>query len=90
MSKTIILTGGCGFIGHHFAEHIHKNTNWNIIIIDKLNYASMGLDRLRNNKLIDSYINIKQISDRSNEYNNDYNNDSDNNNDNKYDIIKLD
>lgn len=54
MSKTIVLTGGCGFIGHHFAEHIHKNTDWNIIIIDKLNYASMGLDRLRNNKLIES------------------------------------
>ena len=54
MTKTIVLTGGCGFIGHHFAEHIHKNTDWNIIIIDKLNYASMGLDRLRNNKLIES------------------------------------
>jgi len=54
MSKTIVLTGGCGFIGHHFAEHVHKNTDWNIIIIDKLNYASMGLDRLRNNKLIES------------------------------------
>ena len=54
MSKTIVLTGGCGFIGHHFAEHVHKNTDWNIIIFDKLNYASMGLDRLRSNKLIDS------------------------------------
>jgi dTDP-glucose 4,6-dehydratase len=54
MTKTIVLTGGCGFIGHHFAEHVHKNTDWNIIIIDKLNYASMGLDRLRNNKLIES------------------------------------
>ena len=54
MSKIIVLTGGCGFIGHHFAEHVHKNTDWNIIIIDKLNYASMGLDRLRNNKLIES------------------------------------
>jgi len=53
-TKTIVLTGGCGFIGHHFAEHVHKNTDWNIIIIDKLNYASKGLDRLRNNKLIES------------------------------------
>jgi len=52
--KKIVLTGGCGFIGHHFAEHVHKNTDWNIIIIDKLNYASKGLDRLRNNKLIES------------------------------------
>ena len=52
MSKKIVLTGGCGFIGHHFAEYIHKNTDWNIIIIDKLTYASMGLDRLRNNELL--------------------------------------
>ena len=51
MSKKIVLTGGCGFIGHHFAEYIHKNTDWNIIIIDKLSYASMGLERLRNNQL---------------------------------------
>jgi dTDP-glucose 4,6-dehydratase len=47
----IVLTGGCGFIGHHFAEYIHKNTDWDIIIFDKLTYASMGLNRLRNNKL---------------------------------------
>jgi len=44
--KTILITGGCGFIGHHFVEHIILNTDWNIIIIDKLSYASMGLKRL--------------------------------------------
>ena len=42
----ILITGGCGFIGHHFVEHIIINTDWNIIIIDKLSYASMGLKRL--------------------------------------------
>lgn len=52
MPKKILLTGGCGFIGHHFAEHIHKNTDWDIIIFDKLTYASMGLNRLRNNQLL--------------------------------------
>ena len=52
MSKKIVLTGGCGFIGHHFAEYIHKNTDWDIIIIDKLSYASLGLNRLRNNELL--------------------------------------
>lgn len=52
MTKKIVLTGGCGFIGHHFAEYIHKNTDWNIIIIDKLSYASNGLNRLRNNLLL--------------------------------------
>jgi len=52
MVKKIILTGGCGFIGHHVAEYIHKNTDWDIIILDKLSYASMGLNRLRNNLLL--------------------------------------
>jgi len=47
MSKTVLITGGCGFIGHHFVEHVFKNTDWNIIIIDKLNYASFGFERLR-------------------------------------------
>jgi dTDP-glucose 4,6-dehydratase len=43
----ILITGGCGFIGHHFVEHIFKNTDWEIVIIDKLSYASNGLERLR-------------------------------------------
>jgi len=47
MSKTILITGGCGFIGHHFVEHVYLNTNWNIIVIDKLSYASNGFERLR-------------------------------------------
>ncbi len=45
--KKIIVTGGCGFIGHHLVQHLLINTNWKIIIIDKLNYASNGLERLR-------------------------------------------
>jgi dTDP-glucose 4,6-dehydratase len=43
----IIITGGCGFIGHHFVEHIYKNTDWKIIVIDKLSYASNGFERMR-------------------------------------------
>ena len=41
----IFTTGGCGFIGHHFVEHVFLNTNWNIIVIDKLSYASNGFER---------------------------------------------
>ena len=48
----IIVTGGCGFIGHHFVEHVHKNTDWDIIIIDKLSYASNGFERLRDTETI--------------------------------------
>ena len=50
----ILITGGCGFIGHHFVEHIHKSTEWNIIIIDKLTYASNGFERLRDTNTLDS------------------------------------
>lgn len=45
--EKILITGGCGFIGHHFVEHILKNTNWEIIIFDKLTYASEGFSRLK-------------------------------------------
>lgn len=37
--KTVLLTGGAGFIGHHTVEHILKNTNFNIVILDNLTYA---------------------------------------------------
>lgn len=50
-NKKIIITGGCGFVGHHFVEHILKKTNWDIIIFDKLSYASNGYDRLRDIKV---------------------------------------
>ena len=45
--KRILITGGCGFIGHHVIEHILKNTDWDIVVFDRLNYASGGFDRLR-------------------------------------------
>jgi len=52
----ILVTGGCGFIGHHLVEHLIKttfdalpffNTKADIIVWDKLTYASSGFDRLR-------------------------------------------
>ena len=43
----ILVTGGAGFIGHHFIEHLLKNTDWDIVVLDKLNYASDGFNRLR-------------------------------------------
>jgi len=47
MNNKILITGGCGFIGHHFVEHWLKTSKDEIIIFDKLNYASEGFDRLR-------------------------------------------
>jgi dTDP-glucose 4,6-dehydratase len=52
--KTVLVTGGCGFIGSHVVEHIHRKTHWKIIVIDKLTYASKGFDRLRDANLFNS------------------------------------
>jgi dTDP-glucose 4,6-dehydratase len=49
----ILITGGCGFIGHHFVEHFLKATNHDIVIIDKLSYAALGFDRVRDIKAYD-------------------------------------
>ena len=49
----ILITGGCGFIGHHFVEHIYRKTDWEIIIIDRLSYASNGFERLRDTEVLD-------------------------------------
>ena len=46
----ILITGGAGFIGHHVIEHFLKNTDWEIVSIDKLTYASRGFDRIRDIK----------------------------------------
>lgn len=43
----VLVTGGCGFLGHHIVEHLLRNTNCEIVILDKLTYASNGFDRLR-------------------------------------------
>lgn len=40
MKKTILVTGGAGFIGSNFVKHIyHKYPNYKIIILDVLTYA---------------------------------------------------
>jgi len=44
-SKRIILTGAPGFVGAHATEHILKNTDWDIVAIDRLSYAA-NLHRL--------------------------------------------
>jgi len=53
MSKKIVITGGCGFIGAHFVEHFLKNTDYDIVIFDKLTYASSGLDRIKDINVFD-------------------------------------
>ena len=39
MSKTILVTGGAGFIGSAVVRHIIENTQDNVVNVDKLTYA---------------------------------------------------
>ena len=36
---TVLVTGGCGFIGSHFVRLVHERTDWRIVNLDKLTYA---------------------------------------------------
>jgi dTDP-glucose 4,6-dehydratase len=45
MKKKVLITGGVGFIGSHFIEHILKNTDWDIVTIDRLD-TSGNINRL--------------------------------------------
>ena len=40
MKKTILITGGCGFIGSHFVDLILNLGVYNLVNIDKLTYAA--------------------------------------------------
>ena len=53
-AKRVLVTGGCGFIASHLVEHLHRKTNWDIVVVDKLTYASNGMSRLRENGMLDS------------------------------------
>jgi dTDP-glucose 4,6-dehydratase len=52
--KRILITGICGFIGHHTAEHILKTTDWDIVGIDMLSYATRGFERMRSAKIMEN------------------------------------
>lgn len=67
MSTNVLLTGGCGFLGHHLVEHILKNTDWNLVVFDRLNYASEGFDRLRDIKCFDDRRVMLLTADFTNE-----------------------
>ena len=45
MRKTILLTGGAGFIAHHVVEYFLNNTDHDIVTLDRLDYSG-NLNRL--------------------------------------------
>ncbi len=40
MSKTILLTGGCGFIGSAVVRHLIRTTGHRVVNVDKMTYAA--------------------------------------------------
>ncbi len=65
MKKTVLVTGGCGFIGANFIHLARKTKDeWRIINLDKLTYAG-NLDNLRDIREGSGYRFIKgDICDR--------------------------
>ena len=43
--KNILITGGAGFISHHLIYYLLKNTNCNLVSLDRLDYSG-NLNRL--------------------------------------------
>tara|TARA_B100001027_G_scaffold106236_1_gene73125 strand:+ start:281 stop:1303 length:1023 start_codon:yes stop_codon:yes gene_type:complete len=44
--KRILITGGAGFVAHHTIFYLIKNTNWEIVSIDRLDYSG-NLNRIQ-------------------------------------------
>ena len=51
--KRILITGAAGFVGHHVVEHLLKNTDWELVLLDRLSYSSSGFSRLRDIDVFD-------------------------------------
>jgi dTDP-glucose 4,6-dehydratase len=41
MSKTVLISGAGGFVGHHFLEHVLSTTDWNVIATDSFRHKGL-------------------------------------------------
>ena len=63
--KTILLTGGCGFIGSNMVKLLLTNTSYRIVNLDNLTYAG-NLENLKEFEGNTDYIFVKgDICDES-------------------------
>ncbi len=40
MRNRVLVTGGVGFVGHHLIEHFLKNTEWDVVTLDRIDCSS--------------------------------------------------
>jgi dTDP-glucose 4,6-dehydratase len=52
MSKTILITGGAGFIAHHVIDKVLRETDWNVVTLDRLDFSG-NLNRLK--EVVETY-----------------------------------
>lgn len=45
MSKRVLITGGAGFMGHHLIDKVLRETDWEIVSLDRLDYSG-NLNRI--------------------------------------------
>lgn len=57
MTKTVIVTGGCGYIGGHIAKALKKNTSYRVVTIDHVR-------RMHTLDYCDQFIKADYASDR--------------------------
>lgn len=53
----VLITGAAGFLGGHLVEYFLRNTDAELILLDKLAYASNGMSRLRDIKVFEQQKN---------------------------------
>ena len=46
MKRAFLVTGGAGFIAHHLISQILKNTDWEVVTLDRLDFSG-NLNRLQ-------------------------------------------
>lgn len=72
--KTIVITGGCGFIGTNLIIHLIEHTDWNILCFDKMTSVSnwyvefLSTENPRVKLVVDDINNISDYSYESLEH----------------------
>ena len=58
-SKNLLITGGCGFIGSNFVNHIFDKSDYNIINLDAMYYCASESNVREDIRLSNRYVFIK-------------------------------